>query len=221
MKTILLIFLLATLVISCQLNDKEDEIIPLGYNKHSVELKNDLGDLEIYLPVEFDTQYSSFYRHEFHEHNQYLTCFTPKEFGIEEDTLYGNMRSFFHSDSIYRLTITQFCTPSYVPSNYFTFIAHNYRQADNLFHETPNAKLVTNKIETINGRRISIIGYERKSKNYLEHNLTAFMIINGQPIYLDFTCFCCDCTDFIENMEKSIQTIKVHVKRDNLFTSKK
>jgi hypothetical protein len=115
-------------------------------------------------------------------------------------------------DSLYQLTIVQ---SKYLDCENTTIIIdnelldqeiENYKLMNPLLYSNPFIK----EIRTINERDFLIIGFNYQGENNRISKLFLYTKVNGHFISLEFICQSKDCTDFISQIEKSINSIKIN-----------
>ncbi|MCL2131034.1 MAG: hypothetical protein FWH36_01050 [Lentimicrobiaceae bacterium] len=192
--------------------------VPEDYIEHTIELKNNLGLLTISLPPEFDTLYSWTHRGDNNCGHFEKFRFANKKYSLPQET--GTFYFYYLIvDSLYQLTIiqqknTDFCgdTMPKIDDKLVEDEVKNYLEC------YPDVDIFLKGIKTIQGRDFIVIGgiYDSKYVHYKVESGDRKVIFlslttesNKYPVELKFLCMAADCTDFINRVEKSLNSIKI------------
>ena len=181
--------------------------IPKDYVEYTVNLKNNLGELTISLPQEFDTVYSWTKIGDNHCADFEMFRFANKRYSLlQEDVEWYRVIP----DSLYQLTIVQSkyldCadTPNFDDKKLETVIedlkAQNPAKRQDCF---------IREIRTINDKKFMITGFNYQEKETCISEIFLITEVNGHPVWLKFICQAANCTNFIDRVEKSFNTIKI------------
>ena len=178
-----------------------------GYNKQTIELKNNVGKITFYLPNELDTTYI----HQYHSDNQcddsYLLTISNKDYKVFNLTT--GFIKLSPSDSIYEVKISQplaLYDDCLIKEDLETLLKYEIVRAS---QENPSNPLDYQEIKTINSRDFIITGNTYQNSKLESAFFGAITLINGQLIYINYQCRANSCENFIERMYKSLMTIKI------------
>ncbi|MDL2308274.1 hypothetical protein LJC68_01745 [Bacteroidales bacterium OttesenSCG-928-B11] len=142
--------------------------VPLGYVKHRVALKNDLGELMISLPQEFDTTYSWTNFSDYYCGDTEMFRIANKNYSLLQET------GIFYStpDSLCQMTIGQLshkeCNDSVViDASFMDMMVERYKQIYTITDSGGNfaeIKIFARELRKIDGRSFVIIGSEIRRK---------------------------------------------------------
>lgn len=189
----------------------QENTIPDDYIEHIIELKNDLGQLIISLPPEFDTAYSWKYQSDIACEDSQKFRFANKKYSLPQES---GMFYFFTVDSLYQFTVEQLIhKDTGIRFNEF-FLE---QRANSLIMMYEDVDFFIKEMRRINDRDFAVMAYKQMShrsygnydKNNLEIELDLFTRVNEYPICLEFLCQAKDCTDFLNRVEKSLPSIKI------------
>lgn len=172
----------------------------------TIDLKNDLGQLSISLPIDFDTSYSWMRYSDYRCGAQQLVRFANTNYSMLRETGYLNLEI---PDSLYELTVSQPEHPECADPEYVIDQSYIDNHTSARLMENTKANFEINELRTINGRVFAVFAEVSTSRDMTNAYLQARTIIQGQVISLTFTCLRQDCRDFIQCMDKSLQTIEI------------
>lgn len=66
------------------------------------------------------------------------------------------------------------------------------------------------EIRTIQERNFIVIGRKSQAEENCTFKLELTSEVNGQPVFIEFACQAKDCTNFIDRIEKSLNSIKIN-----------
>ncbi len=191
----LVLFALFIVVSACR------DRVPDSYIEHKVLLKNNLGELSIKLPPEFDTAYSWTNYSDARCSDYEMFRFANKKYSLLQET------GFIYPvipDSLYQVTITQLmyldCESTVkINKEALERIIHN----DTLVY--PGTEIFLSDLKTIQNREFILIG----SKFAANTTLKLFTVISGHGLMLEFVYQGKNNFNFVERMNKSINSIKI------------
>jgi len=195
-----LILALGVLIVVCSCNT--------DYIEHKVCLKNNLGELSICLPPEFDTTYCWTNYSDNQCSDLEMFRFANKKYSLlREDGDWYHVRP----DSLYQLTIEQ---PKNIEEcrdtvrfdkEYLEFIEESIRDMN-----PGNPGILTVEIRTIQKRNFIVIEQKFQTEKNCKFTLKLVPEIRGHYIVvIKFACQSKDCTNFIDRIEKSLNSIKI------------
>jgi hypothetical protein len=180
---------------------------PNGYINHTVELKNNIGQLTIALHQQIDTTYSwTNFSDNGCDHLE-IYRLANKDYSLlkENGFIYT-----VQPDSLYQLTISQNkelgCPDAdfKIDEDFLNYMADKERSMD------PRMTFEKQELRTINNRKYAILLYEsillKHQKNKV---LKAYTKVDGELVLLEFVCYSSNCNDFVDSMEKSLKTIEI------------
>ena len=182
--------------------------VPKDYVEHKVNLKNNLGELTIILPLEFDTVYS-WTKYEdnpcaFFE----MVRFANKKYSLLQESgfIYGVI-----PDSLYQLTIMQLtyhldcdATPDFNDE-----ILEDYVENIKAINPAKEYDFFIKEIRKINDKKFMIVGFNwQEEEGTCGTEILLSTEVKGYSVWLKFVCQAKNCTDFINKIERSFNSIK-------------
>ena len=201
-RQVLLSGMICITISACNIKNS-DEQIPSNYIEHRINLKNDLGELTIKLPSEFDTTYS------WTNYSDYY-CGDREMFRIANKnyTLLQENGAFYNviPDSLYQMTIEQLrhieCGDSIIIDN--TTLESMTEKYIAIY--SSSTKIFVKELRRIHERDYLIIGSNLRK----ETRLNIMTAINGHYILIDFIYQGKQCgQEFVDKINKSLNTIKI------------
>lgn len=180
--------------------------LPSEYVNKTFELKNNIGSLSIFLPIDFDTSYTWTRYSDYHCGAQRLVRFANTNYSMLQETGYFSLEV---PDSLYELTVSQPEYPECVCHDFVLDQSYIDNHLAARLMENTSARFEINELRTINQRVFAVFAETHAMKNMTNANLQATTVIDGQEIVLTFTCLRQDCSDFIKYMEESLNTIRI------------
>jgi hypothetical protein len=134
-------------------------------------------------------------------------------FANKNYTLLNENGGFFRRnyDSIKQITIEQrfpYCFYSKIP-DYKIDSSINLNLRESKFLEDPSVLIELDEVRIINGKEIGIFGSYSSFENHDYANVYIHFVINGQICIIECECACSDCSSFISEIDKSINTIQI------------
>ncbi len=191
--TILIIF-----TVGCSKNNE---------NNRKVILTNNLGQISITLPSEFDTVETWIKKSDYHCGDKQIYRLSDSRFDLYKST---NEYDFHHYDSVFQFAI--------IHDAYLECVSSSFPIQKLLESMTESAKfentvdpLLKSEIMKINGRDFAVIeriSYKDTIQIYFLSCTT--LIRDSIDLNFGFGCAKSDCQDFIKTANESIKTIKIN-----------
>ena len=182
-------------------NQPVDDCVPKDYVEHKVNLKNNLGELTISLPIEFDTVYSwKWYEDYVYE----MFRFADKKYSLLQEN--GNW-FFAKPDSLYQLTI-QYCLDCDDTYNLDDKTIEAVIESIKALDPSKKYDFFIKEIKIINDKKFLIIGFNYQKGETCRSEISLLTEVNGYYVELEFICQAKDCTNFADRVEKSFNSIK-------------
>lgn len=207
---ILLIFLA-----SCSRKNSEpnnsiiDEIeIPDGFVYHEIELIDDIGNIKIALPQNFDTTYQWINYSDFCYCDRQMYRIADHRYSLLKET--GMIYNGPFQDSLWQFTISHQifpCVNFYYSDLKDSLINFKYISDGNIVDE-----ILINQTQTINNRKFNIVAIKRPRWNSNQTMILIFVktVINAICIELQFTCSAINWEEFEELAIGSLNTIVIN-----------
>lgn len=179
-----------------------------GYSRRTIQLKNEIGTLSIYLPEEIDAFYQYKRYSDYKCADTYVFLFSNSNYTIDTSKDYIDSTPI---DSLYCLMIKQPLHQDCYEKGYH--IDSNFNDRKGMYMETITPHLSYNgEVLRINKRRfvIDIFSYkDYKDSSKLNSEVKASTIIENELLSLNFKCFRKDTAGFVNRMITSLKTLEI------------
>ena len=167
-----------------------------------IDLKNDIGQLVIDLPSEFDSLNT------FSSNSSIVYQFLSKSYPPIVDS---QPPYIFKGDSLLQFTVSHAKGTEYPRNKQVIEKADLDRMVLMEKHMDPKNGLDIQSLMNINNRIFAVIATRRRIANRgLDHHyISAETIVDSQSVFLHFQCIQPDCKDFVSKMMKSLKTVKI------------
>lgn len=181
--------------------------LPENYTKKTVKLKNNLGELIIYLPPEFDTLYRWTNISDDKCDDFEMIRFADNDYSLTEESGFINHADV---DSLYQLTIYQ---PRFTEcKNKDINIDRDFLEI--LFSKQKMINVATKfeikEVRSFADRNYTVLAFRNRKNDATNSIIEARTILAGQLITLKFHCRARNCDQFISRMKKSLETVEIH-----------
>ena len=195
-----LLCILTILLIACESQ------VPKSFLEHTIKLENEIGEMRISLPPEFDTTYSwTNYTDNICDDKEMMR-FANSKYSLLQETGFIYL---ILPDSLYQFTVFQSrkseCEDKSIRiDKKYLEQCKEYLNANSL-----DASKELIEIRTINNRDFIVSTLTNESNGKHTRILKAKTIVNGQMLIIEFKCYAINVNGFLERMEKSLSTIKI------------
>jgi hypothetical protein len=175
----------------------------------SIELIHGLGSVELFVPTEMDTFQHWTDWSDYNCGDIKVYRFADSRYDLLIDSSY---MKFENPDSIVQLSVTQ-------PRHRGCYEEYPFVVDEELLERWVTLERINNqeveifssRLQRINGRDFAVIALAHENEGKRAVNLIAATTIDCQPVHVGFTCFAVDCEGFIERMERSLSSVKIHL----------
>lgn len=181
-------------------------------NPFTIQFQNDLGEINLNLPSEFNRYYKTYKRSDcgctcariwYTYYNSELDNFPYR------DTLDYFMALDRASHKRFALTVSQpGCSDKFIDKP-IEIEKQLRRDLDTQLDEFGDLPFKDSTIVIIANRAYSLTSYRLKAGVNYHENVEAATIINGQPIYFNFERIGKDSTDFIQIAKEIMETVRI------------
>lgn len=174
-------------------------------SKQKITLVNNVGIIDIDLNLPFDTTYSWVNRTDYKCGDIHMYRFADSKYSLPKES--GFVYD-FRPDSLLQFTVEHLEYPECYFKNDFPLdkeAINMIRQS--LLLEYPETNVLVEKIESINGVKCIILGYERKTLGLHDVTLRIHPESGGKVLILEFRCLKRDCGNFIGESMESLRTM--------------
>jgi len=190
------LFIIILILTAC--NTKPQEAV----KGEVIDLKNDIGQLVIDLPSEFDSLNT------FSSNSSIVYQFLSKSYPpiVDSQTPYV-----FTGDSLLQFTVSHAKSTEHLGNRRVIEKADLDRMVLMEKHMDPSTVLDFQALMRIKDRVFAVIAARRRIANrgLDNHYISAETIVDGQSVFLHFQCIQPDCKDFVSKMMKSLKTVKI------------
>ena len=190
------LFIIILILTAC--NTKPQEAI----KGEVIDLKNDIGQLVIDLPSEFDSLNT------FSSNSSIVYQFLSKSYPPIVDSQAPDN---FTGDSLLQFTVSHAKSTEHLGNKQVIEKADLDRMVLEEKHLDPRNSLDIQSLMNINDRIFAVIATRRRIANRgLDHHyISAETIVDSQSVFLHFQCIQPDCKDFVSKLMKSLKTVKI------------